>query len=69
LALLKEKYGANAALGIAGFPIDRAVDLMLITPDEVSERRHSFGGHPGLLPRWAVNLALNLLRRTAEGDD
>jgi molybdopterin-biosynthesis enzyme MoeA-like protein len=65
----QERYKARAALGLAAFPETRTVELMLLTPDESKERQLSFGGHPGLLPRWAVNLALNWLRRTAQGGE
>jgi competence/damage-inducible protein CinA-like protein len=65
----QEKHGANATLGVAVFPVTRAVELALITPEGTTERRLTFGGHPGLLPRWAVNVALNWLRRVAEGDE
>jgi competence/damage-inducible protein CinA-like protein len=68
LKLIQEKHNARAALGIAAFPEKRIAELMLITPDENKMRQLSFGGHPGLLPRWAVNLGLNWLRRTAEGE-
>ena len=68
LKSMQEKHNARAALGIAVFPEKRIVELMLITPDKTEARQLSFGGHPGLLPRWAVNLALNWLRRTAEGE-
>ena len=54
--------------GLRYLPTERAVELVLVTPEETRERRLSFGGHPGLLQRWAVNLALNWLRRSAEGD-
>jgi hypothetical protein len=63
----QEKYNARAALGIAAFPEKRMAELMLITPDKTELRELSFGGHPGLLRRWAVNLGLNWLRRSAEG--
>jgi len=65
----QEKHTAQAALGLAAFPEKRTVELMLITPEETKERRLSFGGHPALLPRWAGNLALNWLRRAAQGSD
>ena len=68
LQSMQEKHNARAALGIAAFPEKRIAELMLITPDETKVRQLSFGGHPGLLPRWAVNLGLNWLRRTAEGE-
>ena len=68
LKTTRDKYNARATLGIAAFPEKRLVELMLITPDGTKTLQQSFGGHPGLLPRWAVNLALNWLRRTAEGE-
>jgi len=68
LKKIQEKHNASAAVGIATFPEKRIVEVMLITPDETKIRQLSFGGHPALLPRWAVNLALNWLRRTAKGD-
>lgn len=63
----QEKYGAEAALGFSVFPESRVVELALITPDGARERQVTFGGHPGLLPRWTVNIALDWLRRAAEG--
>ena len=63
------EYEALAVLGIAVFPETRTAELVLITPEGANERQLTFGGHPGLLPRWAINLGLNWLRRTAEGGD
>lgn len=68
LKAMREKHAARAALGVAIFPEKRVVEVVLITPDETIERQHSFGGHPALLSRWGANLALNLLRQTAESD-
>jgi len=59
------KTNANAGLGIAVFPQDKAAELTLITPNGVLSRSLTFGGHPGLLPRWATNVGLNWLRREA----
>ncbi|GAB4415421.1 MAG: CinA family nicotinamide mononucleotide deamidase-related protein [Anaerolineales bacterium] len=61
--------GANAALGIAIFPESNSAELGLITPDRRKFRELSFGGHPGLLSRWALNLSLNWLRRNAKRND
>lgn len=69
LKVTQEKHVAQAALGVAVFSENRTIELALITPAGTTERRLSFGGHPGLLPRWAVNVALNWLRRAAEGDE
>lgn len=66
LTATQEKYKARAAFGVAAFPEKRAVELVLITPDETTSRELTFGGHPGLLPRWGINLILNWLRRAAE---
>lgn len=70
-ALLKDeqkKYNAQAALGIAAFPETSTAEVIIITPEGTFERKLTFGGHPGLLTRWSTNLALNWLRRIAEGD-
>ena len=64
---LQTEYNARTALGIAAFPEKRMVEMALITPEGTQERQLTFGGHPALLPRWAVNVALNWLRCTAEG--
>ena len=68
LKSVREKYASHVALGVAAFPETRTIEMVLITPDDVQERQRTFGGHPGLLSRWAVNLALNWLRRAAEGE-
>jgi nicotinamide-nucleotide amidase len=64
---MQEKYQADAALGVAVFPEERAVEIVLMTPIGAQERRLAFGGHPGLLSRWAVNTTLNWLRQAARG--
>ena len=70
-AFLKDelkKSTAKAAIGIAAFPESSTTEVILITPDGTFERKLTFGGLPGLLTRWSTNLALNWLRRMAEGD-
>jgi len=69
LKKVQEEYGARAALGIAVFPEKRAAELVLTTPEGAKERQLTFGGHPGLLSRWAINNGLNWLRHTAEGGE
>jgi len=69
LKKLQSQYNARAALGIAAFPETQTVEMALLTPEGNQERQLSFGGHPALLPRWAVNLALNWLRRRAEKNE
>jgi nicotinamide-nucleotide amidase len=64
------RWNANAGLGVSIFPQDKAAELSLITPDGVKSRNLTFGGHPSLLRRWAINLALNWLRQEAvKADD
>jgi nicotinamide-nucleotide amidase len=69
LRSVQVKNNALAALGIAAFPETRSVELVLVTPDGTQTRQRTFGGHPGLLPRWAANLGLNWLRLAAQGKD
>lgn len=66
LESLQSEHRANAALGVAAFPKKRIVELVLITPQGTEESRLTFGGHPGLVPRWAINTALNWLRHAAK---
>jgi nicotinamide-nucleotide amidase len=69
LRSMQEKNNTFAALGIAAFPETRSVEFELITPEGTQTHRRTFGGHPGLLPRWAVNLGLNWLRLAAQSKD
>jgi competence/damage-inducible protein CinA-like protein len=56
---------ADAALGVAVFLEERAAEMALITPQGEKTHRITYGGPPRSLPRWAVNLALDWLRRRA----
>jgi len=56
---------ADAALGVALFPNERAAEMALITPHGEKTHRITYGGPPRSLPRWSVNLALNWLRTAA----
>jgi len=69
MKIFQAENNARAALGIAAFPQEKIVEMVLATPVEVMERRLPFGGHPDLMPRWAINLALNWLRKTANKND
>jgi competence/damage-inducible protein CinA-like protein len=44
---------------------DQQVEIIMVTPDGQEERILPYGGHPANLSRWAVNLALDWLRRIA----
>ena len=56
---------ADGALGVAVYLEERAAEMALITPQGEKTHRITYGGPPRSLPRWAVNLALDWLRRRA----
>ena len=56
---------ADAALGVIVNFEDRSADLALIAPRFEEIRRVTYGGPPRSLPQWALNLALDWLRRHA----
>ena len=60
-------FQADVALGICIYPDDRSAELVLITAHGEKTRRITYGGPPRSLPQWAMNLALNWLRTTAQG--
>jgi competence/damage-inducible protein CinA-like protein len=62
-----EKDSANAALGIAAFTDSMTIEIMVITPHGEKKHRLTYGGHPRNLPRWAMNMGLNMLRLRAQG--
>jgi len=72
-ALRKARSEANAdvALGIVANIPERTADFGLILPHGEKTHHITYGGPPRSVPRWAVNLALDWLRRRAmdsEGD-
>jgi competence/damage-inducible protein CinA-like protein len=62
------QFAASAALGVSLSQEEEKQDVhvILITPGEKVERHLSYGGHPGNARRWAVNMALDWLRRSAK---
>jgi hypothetical protein len=64
---LRSKSGAIAALGVASFVNEMAIEICLLTPRGDQDRRLTYGGHPGNLSRWAMNAGLNMLRLTVQG--
>ncbi|HUH96895.1 MAG TPA: CinA family nicotinamide mononucleotide deamidase-related protein [Anaerolineales bacterium] len=60
---------AEVALGVTVHPEDHSADMALITPRGEKTHRITYGGPPRSLPRWAMNLALNWLRTTAQESD
>ncbi len=57
---------ADVALGVSVYPNERAAEMILITPGGEKTHRVTYGGPPLSLPRWAMNLALNMLRTAAQ---
>jgi competence/damage-inducible protein CinA-like protein len=66
-SILKE-HRAEVALGVALFITGEQQDIFIhiATPAGQVERHLTYGGHPGNARRWAVNMALDLLRRTIQ---
>jgi len=66
--VLKEaqtEANADVALGIVASVEARTADIVLITPRGEKTHHLSYGGPPRSVTRWAVNLALDWLRRRA----
>ncbi len=59
---------ADAALGVIVNTEERSADMALITPKGEKTHRITYGGPPRSLQLWAVNLALDWLRRRAMED-
>lgn len=59
-------FKADVALGVCVFPDDRSAEMVLITAHGEKTHRITYGGPPRSLPKWAMNLALNWLRTTAQ---
>ena len=61
---------ADVALGIVANVAERTADFALILPRGEKTHHITYGGPPRSVPRWAVNLALDWLRRRAlESED
>jgi len=56
---------ADVALGIVANIPERTADFALILPRGEKTHHITYGGPPRSVPRWAVNLALDWLRRRA----
>jgi len=64
---LQAAAGTAAALGVAAFVEEMAIEISLHTPRGERAHRFTYGGHPRNLPRWAMNVGLDMLRRLADG--
>jgi len=65
----RSQSNAEVALGIVASVENRTADIALITPRGEKTHHISYGGPPRSVTRWAVNLALDWMRRrTMEPD-
>jgi nicotinamide-nucleotide amidase len=57
--------GASTALGLAAHqvPGSLSADIVLVISGRATESTRTYGGHPGNVPAWGSNLALDALRR------
>jgi nicotinamide-nucleotide amidase len=63
------EFKTSSAVGVSYIQEDEKQDIQifLITPQGQVEHAMTYGGHPGNARRWAVNVALDILRRSARG--
>jgi nicotinamide-nucleotide amidase len=61
----QQKSSAQVALGVSLIPGSEKQEIYfcLITPQGIQELHRPYGGAPGNAPRWAINHALDLLRK------
>jgi nicotinamide-nucleotide amidase len=65
---VEKEFNTTVALAVALFPSGEQQDIFLAvrTPLTRQEQHLTYGGHPKNAARWAVNTALDWLRRTAQ---
>jgi hypothetical protein len=65
---IRQEFHASVVLGVALFVSgeQQEIFISIATPGGQKERRLTYGGHPQNAPRWAVNNALDWLRRIAQ---
>jgi len=65
---LRQEVGASVALGVALSTggEGQEIHLVLQTPLQQEVQHLNYGGHPASAPRWAVNMALDWLRRRVQ---
>ena len=65
---IRKQFEASSALGVAYSQDDQEqnIYIFLTSPLGAAERHMTYGGHPANARRWAVNMALDWLRRSAQ---
>jgi UDP-N-acetyl-D-mannosaminuronic acid transferase (WecB/TagA/CpsF family) len=65
---VRQEFNTAAVLGVILSISDEQqnIFMVIITPRGQEERHLTYGGHPKNAPRWAVNTALDWLRRIAQ---
>lgn len=65
---LVREMNASAVLGtiLSTPPSKQEIDIVILTPNGKEEKHLLYGGHPGNARHWAVNMALDQLRRSAQ---
>ena len=66
---VRRRSEVSVALGIALSVAEeqQSVTILILMPQGKDERHLTYGGHPRNAPRWATNMALDSLRRRAQG--
>ncbi|HEX2696735.1 MAG TPA: molybdopterin-binding protein [Anaerolineales bacterium] len=62
----RDYSNADIGFGVSVYADQRAAEMTLITPRGEKTHRITYGGPPRSLARWAMNLALNWVRTTAQ---
>ena len=65
---IRQEFHSSAALAVALSRSGESQDISIavITPLGQAERQLTYGGHPKNAARWAVNTAIDWLRRIAQ---
>jgi len=69
LRAARAESNTDAAIGVIASVENRTADIALITPRGEKTHHITYGGPPRSVTRWAVNLALDWLRRKAREND
>jgi nicotinamide-nucleotide amidase len=62
---LRQRHQADISVGVSLMPMGEKqnLDIVIITPETEQKHQRSYGGPPSNAPEWAVNTAIDLVRR------